>query len=334
MKAMVMTEVKKPLQLKEIQKPKPEPHQVLIKVSVCAVCHTDLHVIDGELPSPKLPLVIGHQIVGVVQERGENVTSVKIGARVGVPWLAGSCGECEYCRKGRENLCNYAIYTGYQIDGGFAEYCVADAHYTFPIPQSYSDIHAAPLLCAGLIGYRALSMTGKAKRIGFYGFGAAAHLLIQVVLHNKGEVYAFTRPDDIEKQEFAKAMGAIWAGGSDELPPTSLDAAIIFASVGALIPKALESVKKGGIVVCAGIHMSEIPAFSYDLLWEERVIRSVANLTRKDGEEFLQIAPLIPIRTDVKTYPLEQANEALDDLHHGRLKGSAVILIEESKNGS
>lgn len=332
MKAMVLTEPKKPLVLKEILKPKPAPHQVLIKVHVCGVCRTDLHVIDGELPNPKLPLVIGHQIVGVVEELGSAVTGVKVGERVGVPWLGGACGTCEYCRRGRENLCASAIYTGYQIDGGYADYCVADAHYTFPIAKTYSDVHAAPLLCAGLIGYRALCMTGDAKRIGFYGFGAAAHLLIQVVKHRKGEVYALTREKDIEGQEFAKSMGAVWAGSSEEMPPVGLDAAIIFAPVGRLIPKALEAVKKGGVVVCAGIHMSEIPAFSYDLLWEERVIRSVANLTRKDGEEFLQLAPTIPIKTEVKTYPLEKANEAIDDFRHGRFKGAAVLVIEEKKN--
>ena len=322
---MIFTEVGKPLQMKEIPKPKPSKNQVLIKVSVCALCRTDLHVIDGELTDPKLPLVIGHQIIGVVEEIGEMTTGINVGDRVGVPWLGSACGACEYCLEGAENLCGSALYTGYQIDGGLAEYCVADARYTFAISPSYSDVQAAPLMCAGLIGYRSLSMTGKAKRIGFYGFGAAAHLLIQVVRHKKGEVYAFTKDMDIKGQELAKNMGAVWAGSSEEMPPVKLDAAIIFAPVGALIVKALEAVKKGGTVVCAGIHMSEIPPFSYDLLWEERIIRSVANLTRKDGKEFLALAPQIPIKTETTSYSLERANEAIDDFRHGRIVGSAVI---------
>ncbi len=327
MRAMVFTEVGKPLELKEVPKPQPSSEQVLIKVSVCGVCRTDLHVIDGELSKPKLPLVIGHQIIGVVEGVGDQVAGVKVGDRVGVPWLGRACGVCDYCKVGNENLCDLAVYTGYQIDGGYAEYCVADARYTFPISPSYTDAQAAPLMCAGLIGYRALSMTGNAKKIGFYGFGAAAHLLIQVVRHKNGEVYAFTRKNDIEGQEFAKKMGAVWVGSSEELPPVKLDAAIIFAPVGELIPKALEAVKKAGVVVCAGIHMSEIPPFSYDLLWEERVIRSVANLTRKDGQEFLALAPQIPIETSVTCYPLEKANEAIDDFRHGRIDGSAVINL-------
>lgn len=328
MRAMIFTEVGKKLQMKDLPKPQPSCGQVLIKVLVCGVCRTDLHVIDGELKEPKLPLVIGHQIIGVVEELGEHVAGVKVGDRVGVPWLGSACGVCSYCKDGHENLCYSAVYTGYQIDGGYAEYCVANAHYIFPVPPGYLDAQAAPLMCAGLIGYRSLSMTGNAKRIGFYGFGAAAHILIQVVLHKGGEVYAFTRDEDIEGQEFAKNMGAVWAGGSEQLPPVKLDAAIIFAPVGALIPKALEAVKKGGTVVCAGIHMSEIPPFSYDLLWEERVIRSVANLTRKDGEEFLALAPQIPIKTEVTSYPLEKANEAIDDFRHGRIVGSAIIRME------
>lgn len=334
MKAMVMTALGKPLELQEVPKPTPAAHQLLIKVLACGVCRTDLHVFDGELDKPKLPLIMGHQIVGIVEKIGENVKGFGIGDRVGVPWLGGACGTCEYCKAGRENLCDAAVYTGYQMDGGYAEYCVADAHFTFPIPKGYSNIQAAPLLCAGLIGYRALRMTGGAKRIGFYGFGAAAHILIQIVRHQGGEVYAFTREKDFEGQEFAKKMGATWVGNSLEMPPIGLDAAIIFASVGALIPKALEAVKKGGVVVCAGIHMSQIPAFSYDLLWEERIIRSVANLTRKDGEEFMQLAKEIPIKTEVKTYPLERANDAIDDFHNGRFKGSAVIVMEEGKNES
>ncbi len=327
MKAMVLTEVKKPLVLKEVNKPTPGPDQVLIRVSACGVCRTDLHVFDGELPTPKLPLIPGHQIVGTVEALGEKVSGVKVGERIGVPWLGGSCGTCDYCRSGHENLCDHAVYTGYQVDGGYAEYCVANAHYTFPIPTSYPDELAAPLLCAGLIGFRALRMTGKAKRIGFYGFGTAAHILIQVVKHNGGEVYAFTRKADLEGQEYAKTMGASWAGSSDELPSTQLDAAIIFAPAGELVPMALKAVKKGGVVVCAGIHMSDIPSFGYDLLWEERMIRSVANLTRKDGEDFLNLAPTIPIKTEVALYSLEKVNEAFDDLRHGKFNGAAVVTI-------
>jgi len=327
MRAMVLTEVGKPLELKEIPKPQPSPDQVLIRVSVCGVCRTDLHVVDGELPSPKLPLVPGHQIVGNVEAVGEKVSTVKVGDRVGVPWLGGSCGTCEYCRAGRENLCSNAVYTGYQIDGGFAEYCVANARFTFPIPHAYPDLQAAPLLCAGLIGFRALRMTGKASRIGFYGFGASAHILIQVVRHKGGEVYAFTKKDDIKGQEFAKKLGAVWAGSSEEEPPSPLDAAIIFAPTGPLVPKALGAIKKGGVVVCAGIHMSDIPSFPYKLLWNEKILRSVANLTRKDGEEFLALAPNIPIKTEVHPYTLENINQALDDLRHGRFSGAAAIVV-------
>lgn len=328
MKAMVLKEVGKPLELKDIDKPQPEADQVLIQVSVCGVCRTDLHVVDGELPSPKLPLVPGHQIVGTVEAIGEEVTQVKVGDRIGVPWLGGSCGQCEYCRSGQENLCAQALYTGYQIDGGFAEYCVAKARFTFPIPKSYPDLQAAPLLCAGLIGYRALRMTGNPQRIGFYGFGASAHILVQVVRHKGGEVYAFTREGDVEGQEFAKKLGATWAGSSQEAPPYPLDAAIIFAPVGSLVPVALQAVKKGGVVVCAGIYMSEIPSFPYHLLWNERILRSVANLTRKDGEDFLALAPNIPVKTEVHPYPLEKTNEALDDLRHGRFSGAAVIEVK------
>lgn len=327
MKAMVLTEVGKPLELKEINKPEPDPDQILIRISACGICRTDLHVVDGELPSPKLPLVPGHQIIGKIEAVGERVTALKVGERIGVPWLGGSCGVCDYCRAGHENLCSNALYTGYQIDGGFAEYCVAKARFTFPIPQSYPDLQAAPLLCAGLIGYRALRMTGHASRIGFYGFGASAHILIQVVRHKGGEVYAFTRKGDIIGQEFAKSLGAVWAGSSDEEPPSLLDAAIIFAPVGELVPVALGAVKRGGIVVCAGIHMSDIPSFPYNLLWHERILLSVANLTRKDGEEFLSLAPNIPVHTEVHPYPLEKANEALDDLRHGRFSGAAVIEL-------
>ena len=329
MRAMVLTEVKKPLELKNIPTPQPNPNQILVKIASCGVCRTDLHVVDGELPSPKLPLVIGHQIVGEVVQVGNRVKTIHIGDRVGIPWLGGSCGMCEYCLTGRENLCDKALYTGYQVDGGYAEYCVANASYTFPIPSGYSDLEAAPLLCGGLIGYRSLKMTEGAKRIGFYGFGAAAHLLIQIVNSRGGEVYAFTKPGS-ESQLFAKKLGAAWVGSSEEMPPLLLDAAIIFASVGSLIPLALQAVKKGGIVVCAGIHMSDIPSFPYSILWGERTIRSVANLTRKDGEEFLALAPTIPIHSETRVYPLEQANQALDDFRHGRFSGTAVITLNDS----
>lgn len=327
MRAMVLSAAKNPLELKEIPIPTPTAEQVLIKVAACGVCRTDLHIVDGELTHPKLPLVIGHQIVGKVEAVGKNVFGFEKGSRVGVPWLGGACGTCSYCQNGQENLCDLAIYTGYQIDGGFAEYCVADARFTFPISQNFSNLQAAPLLCGGLIGFRALRMTNGAKRIGFYGFGSSAHILVQVVNHRGGEVYAFTRKGDIEAQEFAKKRGAVWAGDSEEEPPFPLDAAIIFAPVGTLIPKALKAVKKGGTVVSAGIHMSDIPSFPYNLLWEERILRSVANLTRQDGKEFLALAPGIPIKTDVKSYPLEKANEALADLREGRITGTAVIVI-------
>jgi propanol-preferring alcohol dehydrogenase len=327
MRAMVFTGVGNPLELRELSIPHPGPKQVLIKVAACGICRTDLHIVDGELKLPKLPLVLGHQIAGTIIELGEEVSDFKVGDRIGVPWLGGSCGVCTYCRAGKENLCDQAIYTGYQIDGGYAEYCVANAQFIFPIPTSYPDLQAAPLLCAGLIGYRCLRMTEGAKKVGFYGFGASAHLLIQVVNYRGGEVYAFTRPGDVKGQQFAKDLGAIWAGGSEDTPPTLLDAAIIFAPVGSLIPPALKALKKGGIVVCAGIYMTDIPSFPYSILWEERVIRSVANLTRKDGEEFLALAPKIPIRTETNPYPLEQANQALDDLRCGRFSGSAVLML-------
>jgi alcohol dehydrogenase, propanol-preferring len=329
MRAMVLTEVKKPLQLQEIPIPAPNPEQVLIKISACAVCRTDLHIVDGELPFPKLPLVPGHQIVGTIERVGIHIDPKMIGQRVGVPWLGHSCGVCEFCLAGKENLCDLALYTGYQIDGGFAEYCLAYPSFTFPIPEGYSDITATPLLCAGLIGYRCLRLSEFAKRIGFFGFGSSAHLLIQVVVHKGGEVYAFTKPNDRKGIEFAKKMGAKWAGGVDEKPPLPLDAAIIFAPVGALVPPALRSVKKGGIVVCAGIHMSDIPQFPYRILWEERVLRSVANLTRQDGKEFLALAPKIPVKTEINLYSLEQLNQALDDLRQGRFKGAAVITLEK-----
>ncbi len=330
MRAMILTKIGEPLRPVEVPDPRPGPGQVLLKVHACGVCRTDLHVIDGELPDPKLPLIIGHQIVGSVVALGEGVTKLRTGDRVGVPWLGGSCGRCEYCRTGRENLCDLARYTGYQIDGGFAEMTVADERFIFPIPEGYDDLQAAPLLCAGLIGYRAYRFVGDARRIGFYGFGAAAHILAQVAGHKGREVYAFTRPGDKSSQEFARSLGAVWAGGSDESAPSPLDAAIIFAPIGDLVPTALRGVVKGGIVVCAGIHMSDIPSFPYSILWGERSIKSVANLTRRDGEEFLALAPRVPIKTQVAAYPLEKANEALDDLRAGRFNGAAVIVIGES----
>lgn len=325
MRAMLFKKAKSSLQLTELPIPQPGPNQVLIKVAACGVCRTDLHIVDGELPTPKLPLVPGHQIVGYVVQLGTEVDSFQTGQRVGVPWLGGACGKCSYCLSGQENLCDKALYTGYHIDGGFAEYCVADAHFIFPLPHAYSDLEVAPLLCAGLIGYRALRLAGETKRIGFYGFGASAHLLTQVVLYRGSEVYAFTRPGDTEKQAHAIKLGATWASGTDTLPPYPLDAAIIFAPIGALVPLALQAVKKGGVVICAGIHMSDIPSFSYDLLWGERILRSVANLTRQDGQEMLRLAPQIPIKTEVHTYPLEELNQAIDDVRHGKISGTAVI---------
>jgi len=297
-------------------------------VRVCGICRTDLHVVDGELTEPKLPLVPGHQIVGLVESVGEGVNGFARGDRVGVPWLGGSCQKCSYCRSERENLCSKARYTGYQIDGGFAELCVADERFCFPLPGGYPDIQAAPLLCAGLIGYRAYRMVGDAKRIGFYGFGAAAHILIQVARYEDRQIYAFTRKGDSAAQTFARDLGAVWAGDSDQQPPEELDAAIIFAPVGELVPASLKAVAKGGTVVCAGIYMSDIPSFPYSLLWEERVIRSVANLTRRDGDEFLALAPKVPVKTEVHAYPLDKANEALDDLREGRFTGAAVVVVD------
>jgi len=316
------------LQLVDTPAPEPEPHQLLIKVHVCGVCRTDLHVVDGDLTEPNLPIIPGHQIVGVVEKTGIAVTGFKSGDRVGVPWLGYSCGECYYCRSGRENLCDRSRYTGYQINGGFAEKCVADQRFCFLLPGDYSDLQAAPLLCAGLIGYRALRLAGDGLRLGFYGFGAAAHILIQVASYQQREVYAFTRKGDAEAQTFARQLGAAWAGDSDQTPPSVVDAAIIFAPVGDLVPLALRAVSKGGVVVCAGIHMSDIPSFPYSLLWGERVLRSVANLTRRDGEEFLALAPKVPVRTEVHSYPLDKTNEALDDLRAGRFTGAAVIVVD------
>lgn len=326
MRAMQLEKIGAPLRLVDMPIPSPNPDQILIQIHACGVCRTDLHLIDGELPHPNLPIVPGHQIVGTVAKLGENVQLFKLGDRVGVPWLQGSCESCSYCLSGRQNLCDNALFTGYSVNGGYAEYCVANAAYTFPIPPHYSDIQAAPLLCAGLIGYRALKLAGPARHIGFYGFGASAHILAQVVRHRGGSVYAFTRPGDLATQQFAKSLGAVWAGGSDEKPPVPLDAAILFAPVGALVPTALRAVAKGGTVVSAGIHMSDIPSFPYSILWEERCLRSVANLTKEDGREFLAIAAEFPIKTHITTYPLEKANAALEDLRHGRFSGAAVLL--------
>ncbi len=329
MKAMVLKNQKEPLALTDLPDPKPDNGQLLLKVHVCGVCRTDLHVVDGDLTEPKLPLVPGHQIVATVLEVGGGVTDFKPGDRVGVPWLGYSCGKCEYCRSGRENLCEFARYTGYQIDGGFAEKCVADARFCFPIPKDYPNLQAAPLLCAGLIGYRSLGMTGDARRLGLYGFGASAHIIAQVAEHQGRKVYAFTRKGDTESQEFARSLGAVWAGASEEPPPEELDAAIIFAPVGRLVPLALKATARGGTVVCAGIHMSDIPSFPYSILWGERVVRSVANLTRRDGHEFLELAPKVPVRSEVHPYPLEKVNEALDDLRAGRFTGAAVIVVDQ-----
>lgn len=326
MRAMVLQQKKHPLILEELPVPVPKKGQVLIKVNACGICRTDLHVVDGELEHPKLPLIPGHQIVGIIEKKGHG-TSLVEGTRVGVPWLGGSCGHCEYCLVGGENLCDNAVYTGYQVNGGFAEYCVANEKFCFPLPESYPDLQAAPLLCAGLIGYRALRMAGAGTNLGFYGFGAAAHILTQVACYQHRNVYAFTRKNDSKTQDFAKSLGAVWAGDSDQKPPEPLDAAIIFAPEGPLVPTALRAVRKGGIVICAGIHMSDIPSFPYSILWEERSIKSVANLTRRDGDEFLALAPKIPVKTSVTVYPLEKANEALDDLRHGRFSGAAVIQV-------
>ncbi len=323
---MILERQGQPLRLLNLPTPTSKEHQLLIRITACGVCRTDLHVVDGDLTQPKLPLVPGHQIVGRVEKAGKNVKRFQLHDRIGVPWLGGTCGHCHFCNSGMENLCDEAIYTGYQLDGGFAEYCVADERYCFPIPENYADIQAAPLLCAGLIGYRAFHMTKGAKKIGFYGFGSAAHILIQLARFEKREIYAFTRAGDSKSQESAMELGATWSGSSDESFPELLDAAIIFAPVGALVPIALRAVRKGGIVVCAGIHMSNIPSFPYSDLWGERTLKSVANLTRQDGEEFLKLAPQVPVRTEVQPYALEDINTALDDLRSGRIKGTAVIV--------
>jgi len=333
MHVMQLQAQRQPLRRADIPVPTPGPGEVLVRVAACAVCRTDLHVVDGDLTEPKLPLVPGHEIVGRVVARGEDATKFAIGARVGIPWLGWTCGECAYCRSGRENLCPQARFTGYQIDGGYAEYTVADQRFCFAIPDGYSDQEAAPLLCAGLIGYRTLRMAGDARRIGIYGFGAAAHIIAQVARWQGRTLYSFTRPGDTAAQDFARAITGGWAGGSDEMPPEPLDAALVFAPVGALVPAALRAVAPGGVVVCGGIHMSDIPAFPYAWLWQERVIRSVANLTRQDAEEFLALAPKVPVRVATIPYPLDRANEALGDLREGRLSGAAVLLTGPVTDG-
>jgi propanol-preferring alcohol dehydrogenase len=329
MRAMILEKPGQALREVDLPKPRPGANEVLVQVRACAVCRTDLHVIDGELSNPKLPLVPGHEIVGVIAEKGERAQRFKIGDRVGIPWLGWTCGECEFCRGGRENLCDHARFTGYTLDGGYADFAVADERFCFPIPNNFSDAGAAPLLCAGLIGYRSLAKTGNARRLGIYGFGAAAHIVAQVAKFQGREIFAFTRRGDAEAKQFAKSLGAIWAGDSETPPPVPLDAAIIFAPVGGLVPLALKAVAKGGTVVCGGIHMSDIPSFPYDWLWQERTLCSVANLTRRDGEEFFALAPQVPVRTTVQTFPLDQANEVLSRLRNGRLQGAAVLTPAE-----
>jgi propanol-preferring alcohol dehydrogenase len=324
--AMVLDEARRPLRAAELPVPQPGSGEVLVRVHACGVCRTDLHVVDGDLTRPKLPLVPGHEIVGTVQAIGTGVEQLAVGQRVGIPWLGFTCGRCDYCRAGRENLCDGARFTGYDVDGGYAEYTVADARYCFPLPEAYSDANAAPLLCAGLIGYRSLVMAGDARRLGIYGFGAAAHIVAQVAVWQGREVFAFSRPGDDESQRFALDLGAKWAGDSTVAPPERLDAALIFAPVGALVPAALRATAKGGTVVCAGIHMSDIPAFPYEILWGERTVRSVANLTRRDGEEFLALAPQVTVRTEVECLPLRDANDALGRLAAGQVQGALVLM--------
>ena len=340
MRAMVFEQVGQPLALRDLPQPKPGRGQILVRVNACAVCRTDLHIVDGELPNPKLPLILGHQIVGKVEQIGERVDGFSIGDRVGIPWLGWTDGECAYCRSNRENLCDRAKFTGYTVDGGYAEFTVADARYCFHLPDQLFDVDlaagaasaeaaVAPLLCAGMLGYRSYRKTGDARRLGIYGFGNAAHLIAQIAVYEKKDIFAFTRPGDTVGQESARKLGAVWAGGSDETPPEKLDAAIIFAPVGALVPAALRVLGKGGVVVCGGIHMSDIPSFPYADLWNERVVTSVANLTRRDGEEFLDIAPRVPVKTKVETFPLEEANTALEKLRAGKLDGTAVLLVSD-----
>jgi propanol-preferring alcohol dehydrogenase len=326
MRAMLMTAARRPLEMAEVPTPTAGVGQVLVRVIACAVCRTDLHVLDGDLQTPKLPLVLGHEIVGIVQETGPGAERFKPGERVGVPWLGWTCDACSYCAAGRENLCDQAYFTGYTLDGGYADYAVADQRFCFRIPHFCSEAEAAPLLCAGLIGYRSLVVAGNGRKLGIYGFGAAAHILTQVARFQGREIYAFTRAGDSAGQEFARSLGAVWAGEAKATPPVALDAAIIFAPAGELVPLALATVSKGGVVVCGGIHMTDIPAFPYKLLWEERRLCSVANLTRKDGEEFFALAPRIPVRTNVQTFPLAWANEALERLRAGKITGAAVLV--------
>ncbi|HWQ18949.1 MAG TPA: zinc-dependent alcohol dehydrogenase family protein [Methanotrichaceae archaeon] len=335
MRAMVLEGPGSRLKEMDLPVPRPGPEQVLIKVHACGVCRTDLHIVDGELANPKLPLIPGHEIVGTVVQAGDNVRNFHPGDRIGVPWLGYTDGTCRYCKTGRENLCDHPLFTGYTIDGGYAEYAVADNRYCFPIPEEYGDAQAAPLMCAGLIGYRsyrlALSENPGTERLGIYGFGAAAHIIAQVAVFQGKKVYAFTRKGDLEAQEFAKGLGSVWAGSSTDLPPDELDAAVLFAPVGPLVPAALKAMAKGGAVICGGIHMSDIPSFPYSILWEERVVRSVANLTRRDGWEFLELAPRVPVRTRVQTFPLDKANEALERLRSGKIEGAAVLVMPEGR---
>ena len=326
MRAMLFEKAGQPLRSAELPPPQPGAGQVLIRVRACAVCRTDLHIADGELKQPKLPVIPGHEVIGVVEKLGQGANRFKLRDRVGVPWLGWTCDACEFCLSGGENLCDQARFTGYTLDGGYAEYAVADQRFCFAIPESYSDTEAAPLMCAGLIGYRSLIKAGAGKRLGIYGFGAAAHIVAQVARYQDREIYAFSRPGDEAAQKFALGLGAVWAGSSSELPPVKLDGAIIFAPAGELLPQALRALKKGGTVVCGGIHMSDIPSFPYSILWEERSVCSVANLTRRDAEEFLPLAARIPVRTEVQTFPLERANEALEKLRSGQVNGAAVLV--------
>jgi propanol-preferring alcohol dehydrogenase len=328
MHAMVLEAPRQPLVLRSLPVPNPGPEEVLVRIAACAVCRTDLHVVDGELPEPKLPLIPGHEIVGRIEKTGSAVRHFRPDQRVGIPWLGWTCGHCQFCRSKRENLCNNARFTGYTIDGGYAEFTVAHASFVFPLPDAFDDVSAAPLLCAGLIGFRSLTKAGQAQRLGIYGFGAAAHIIAQVARFQGRQVFAFTRPGDAAAQEFACRLGAVWAGGSDDLPPVKLDAAIIFAPAGPLVPIALRAVDKGGTIVCGGIHMSDIPSFAYRDLWEERTICSVANLTRRDAEEFFKIAPLVPVHTETQTFALNQANNALASLRAGQLTGAAVLVMD------
>jgi len=334
MRAMVLERIGSPLALRDLPKPKPAGGQLLVRVNACAICRTDLHIVDGELSNPKLPLILGHQIVGRVEEIPSSfdvrASSFAVGDRIGIPWLGWTDGDCIYCRSDRENLCDRAKFTGYTIDGGYAEFTVADARYCFHLPDQYDDVDVAPLLCAGMLGYRSYRKTENTRRLGIYGFGNAAHLIAQVALYEKKEIFAFTRPGDKAGQDAARSLGAVWGGGSDEMPREKLDAAIIFAPVGALVLAALRALAKGGIVVCGGIHMSDIPSFPYVDLWNERVITSVANLTRRDGEEFLKIAPRVPLKTRTKIFPLEDANTALDKFRAGELEGTAVLVVSSS----